>query len=143
MDWLKRGSGILACCKMGEGAILGAPLWAMLAGGQLPAPPLISALFLPSPDISLAWPLFPSSCFPSSFLNLSSSALHLNSILQHLFSPPPFLLLFHSLCCTQNQLIYFVFLSFAPLVIVGTNGVLYFFLFSCIDPSICPTFGCC
>jgi uncharacterized membrane protein len=41
------------------------------------------------------------------------------------------LILFHTLCCTQDQLIYsshFVFFHFAPLVVVGgANGIEFFF----------------
>jgi hypothetical protein len=40
------------------------------------------------------------------------------------------LLLLHTPCCTQDQLIcssYFGFLSFAPLVVVGANSVVVFF----------------
>jgi hypothetical protein len=33
--------------------------------------------------------------------------------------------------------------SFAPLVVVGTNGIVFFTLYSCIDQSICPIFVCC
>jgi hypothetical protein len=36
----------------------------------------------------------------------------------------------------------FFFYSFAPLVVVSANGVVFFF-YSCIDSSICPTFICC
>jgi hypothetical protein len=39
-------------------------------------------------------------------------------------------LLLHAPCCTQDQLMYsshFVFLSFAALVVVGANGVVFFF----------------
>jgi hypothetical protein len=66
-------------------------------------------------------PLFPSSRLLSSFLNLSSSTPYLNSALQHLTSNLPYntsslhspsFLLLHTPCCTQDQLIYFVFLSF-------------------------------
>jgi hypothetical protein len=43
---------------------------------------------------------------------------------------PSSMLLLHIPCCTQDQLIYsshFVFFSFAPLVVVSTNGVVFLF----------------
>jgi hypothetical protein len=42
------------------------------------------------------------------------------------------LLLLHTPCCTQDQLIYsshFVFFSSKPLVVVGANGVVFFSFF--------------
>jgi hypothetical protein len=56
------------------------------------------------------------------------------------FLYPSSLLVFHTPCCTQDQLIYsshFIFFSFASLVAVGLK-VLCFFFFSCTDVSICP-----
>jgi hypothetical protein len=58
-----------ACCKMGQGAILGTPPWATLASGQqqqLPAPPLIPPSF--SCQVSaLHSPYLPLPAFPPHF----------------------------------------------------------------------------
>jgi hypothetical protein len=118
-----------------------------LAGGQLTALPFIHPSLPLSLGISLVYPLFPSSCLPSSFLNIYSSDLPHNTSSQIYYATPlstlPTLLLLHIPCCTQDQLIYslhLVFFSFTPLVVVSENGVVFFF--SCIHSSICPTFVC-
>jgi hypothetical protein len=62
--------------------------------------------------------------------------LHLSSLLAATTATP---------CCTQDQLIYtshLVFLSFAPLIVVSANGVVFFF-FSCINSSILFVASCC
>jgi hypothetical protein len=104
-----------------------------LAGGQLAAHSIIPAPLPPSPGIILAYPLSPSSRLSSSFLNLCNSGMPHNTSLH-----PSFFLTVATTattpCCTQDQLIYslyLVFLSFAPLVVVSANGVVFFF--SCID----------
>jgi hypothetical protein len=91
-------------------------------------------------------PPVPSLPLPTCLLTFESQHLSSDPPLQHLLSPAPSLLLLHTLCCTQDQLIcssHFVFLSFAPLIVVGANGVVSFFVFSCIDSSIYPVFDCC
>jgi hypothetical protein len=102
-----------------------------------------SHTYLPPPFFWISSPPSPSlplPAFPPHFL--ISATQHFNTSSIH----PSSLLLFHTPCCTQDQLIcslHFVFLSFASLVVVGANVVVIFFFFSCIDPSICPTFVCC
>jgi hypothetical protein len=76
------------------------------------------------------------SFFPPSLLIFES--LQLRSAVQHLLSdllcntslrPSSLLAAAATPCCTQDQLIYFshlVFLSFAPLVVVSANGVVFF-----------------
>jgi hypothetical protein len=98
---------------------------ASLPRGAGSAPPLIPVPFPPSLGINLACPVL--SVPPFIF---ESPHLRSRSIAEHLLFPPSSLLLLHASCCTQDQLVYsshFVFLSFVALVVVGANGVVFFY----------------
>jgi hypothetical protein len=100
---------------------------AWLVDSWPPLPSYLPPSLPPSLGIILLCPLSPSSRLPSSFLNLCNSnlpyntSLHPSSLLVVVATTP---------CWIQDQLIYsshLVFLSFAPLVVVGANGVVFFF----------------
>jgi hypothetical protein len=90
--------------------------------------------FLPPPSFSGYHPclslisFFPPSLLIFEPLQLSPSSQICCTTLP--LSHPSSLLLLHTLFCTQDQLIYsshFVFLSFAPLVVVSASGVVFFY----------------
>jgi hypothetical protein len=121
--------------KSGLWTIPRAPPGQHLAVGQLAASPLISTPLPPSLPLrvsSFHVPYLLLPAFTPHFWILVDQSLTSNLDLPHDTSSlhPSSLLLLHTPCCTQDLLIYsshFVFLSLAPLIVVGANGVVFFY----------------